>query len=671
MVVCEKSSRLLSFIIRRPNKADKANGLYANGNHQCEVLIDIVKQVRAADDTWSVAALTDNERSSVTVVQWSEEDSESLAQGWNCDELKNRFKRGLWSGDSVNECSEESTRELASDPRAETVKRYLRCHFGAAVRSVKCMARVVIDGEVYTTHCSRGQVVFESSITVNAEHPFSLEVKDLEQYEDTGAFFASRSLTIFLGSVYYWTPPAGLSFVENRGIGDSVPLPGDGEAFDSALSRRLAGGVPGFEYMAGTLTNKNQIGETLKIKEVYQGPGLPDEDAPVRFNEKSTIMRAVRLMSNGFSFPEHYKRRPWHLLDNFGTEHTFTLDGDSAGNLYLLGPSELGSLFLSTFEIMLPGGQTSTDELYSNGRHQCKVEVEVVVMQLRPDGSSLQVPLTSAQRNSLTITVFSNDVNEPLPRGWSCDKDKNIYDVGLRKSGGTVVGKDQGTETEVATGRHERGLEVVNRYLRVDSSASHEKVRFMAAIEVDGVRYTTNYIKDDFNFLSYVTIGSVSPYTLRADELVLYADHNAYDDFFCDIDVYYWTAPSGLRFLVNRGLDSPLFLPWEGKSSTSSYCFGIQDFRTYKGGIVYGKDVPDPRVLISDIFSGHPQGDQKVVKFNQRTTIMRAVRFRENKHRYILVDHQSKWRLWDNFGCEQVYEIVSADFGNLIELKDG
>lgn len=193
----------------------------------------------------------------------------------------------------------------------------------------------------------------------------------------------------------------------------------------------------------------------------------------------------------------------------------------------------------------------------------------------------------------------------------------------------------------------------------------------MAVIDVDGIRYTTNYDHDDISFISYVTIGFVPPYRLWVSDLIQYDDQGAYQDFFCDVDVYYWTPRSGERFLVNRGLDSPLFLHQEGKSSTSSYCKGYLPNRTYKGGIVYGKDVANPKVVISDISKSHPDGDHKVVRFDRRSTIMRAVRYRDNQFWGMQLDHQSKWRLWDNYGCEQVYVIDYSDGGNLLGLKDG
>ena len=667
MVAHEHASRLLSFSIRRPNRTNRANGLYANGNHQCEVIIDIVKQLRAADGTWAVALLTDEERSSVAVVEWSEQHNEKLPRGWSCDTQKNRYDIGLWAKDSDNEYSKSTVTEFACHPQSESVIRYLRCDLDVAVGPVRFMARIVIDGKIYTTHFSQGGAAFESSVTLVPEQPFYLDVRDLEVYEDPGAYFASSSNAIVMAAVYYWQPPAGVCFVENRGIAEPINLPGDGAAFDSSLSRTVEGWV-GLSYKAGTLTNKNEVGQTLEIGELHQGLGVPDEHALVRFNERPTIMRAIRVVSNRFVFPEHHERRSWRLLDNFGTEHTFTLEGDSQGNLYLRNASEVGSYYLEHFEIMLPNGQTLTDALYSNGRHQCQVEVEVIMMQRRPDGSTVQAKLTDAQRNSLTLTRFSLNDHEPLPSGWSCDKGKNIYDLGLRSMGAEAV-------RETATSKRQNAMgppkEVINRYLRVNAGTPHERVRFMAVIDVDGIRYTTNYDHDDISFISYVTIGFVPPYRLWVSELIQYEDHDAYQDYFCDVDVYYWTPRSGERFLVNQGLDSPLFLHQEGKSSTSSYCTGYIPDRTYKGGIVYGKDVANPKVVISDISKTHPDGDQKVVRFDRRSTIMRAVRYRDNQFWGVQLDHQSKWRLWDNYGCEQVYVIDYSDGGNFLGLKDG
>lgn len=100
----------------------------------------------------------------------------------------------------------------------------------------------------------------------------------------------------------------------------------------------------------------------------------------------------------------------------------------------------------------------------------------------------------------------------------------------------TGVGQGQNVERETANSKRQNAIgspkEVVNRYLRVDAGTRHERVRFMAVIDVDGVRYTTNYSHDDISFISYVTIGFVPPYRLWVSDLIQYDDQSAYDDFF-------------------------------------------------------------------------------------------------------------------------------------------
>ncbi|AZE76827.1 hypothetical protein [Pseudomonas synxantha] len=532
------------------------------------------------------------------------------------------------------------------------------------------MARVVIEGKTYTTHCSKGDFAFESSIVINPESPIYLDVGELEHHEDLTAFSHFVLPNIFMGWVHYWTPPLGFKFVENKGFDKPLVLPGDGNAFDSTLSRLVENVAPGFFYKAGTLTNKNEIGQTLEIGEIHSGPGLPDPHAPVRFNERLTIMRAVQLVSNNFSFSEHHGRKAWRLMDNFGTEQAFALEGDRKGNLCLLGRSEIGFRYPTVFKITLPGGKVSTNELYSNGRHQCQVEVEVELMQLQLVGNPVRVPLNSKERDSLTITVFSTNADEPLPRGWSCDKEKNIFDIGIRRSATEVDDAVHVAEAEMVSRRRLDAVDVVERYMRVDPNASSKSVRFMAIIEVDGVRYTTNYVGDEFTFLSYVDIDFIRPYKLLERELVLHYDAEALWDGVFDIDVYYWTPPSGLRFLFNRGLDSPVSLSWEGKISESFYAISAGTY-TNKGGVVCGKDVANPTLLLSDIYTGHPEGDSKVIRFNERSTIMRLVRFRQIGNKDVRLDNRSRWRLWDNYGCEQVYIVEQADGGLHIVLEDG
>ena len=81
MVAHSSNIRLSGLSIGFAGRTEAANGLYANGRHQCEVVIEVVKETRGPDGEWIATPLTDEERASVTVVEWSEHDTQTLTQG--------------------------------------------------------------------------------------------------------------------------------------------------------------------------------------------------------------------------------------------------------------------------------------------------------------------------------------------------------------------------------------------------------------------------------------------------------------------------------------------------------------------------------------------------------------------------------------------------------------
>jgi hypothetical protein len=670
MVAHASNCRLSGFSIRRPAKTEAANGLYANGRHQCEVIIDVVKETCGPDGEWIAVPLTDEERASVTVVEWSEHDTQTLTPGWRCDEQRNEFALGLWRGAPPQE--QQNTEEVIEwdeCPEGERISRYLRCDPDAPIGPAVFMARVVIDGGVYTTHGSTNGVAFESAVTISSVAPLELDVAELELYMDVSAYTSDNTFRTNV-HVYYWTPPKGMHFVKNMGFDNPLGIPGEGKDFKSTFIHRNP--LESDINKAGTFINKDDPNSLLYLDEIQEGLPVPSPNPLVRFNERPTIMRAVRLKSKLVA-DDRDTKSAWRLLDNYGTEQKFFL-GPSGSSLpglpylYLTGTLAPPPIKVAHFRIMLPNGGVSTNELYANGRHQCKVVVEIAVEQMQPDGSWARIRLTDEQRDSLTVTRYSQNVNEPLPRGWSCDNEKNIYDTGLWHVGAEEAGLDKSADLEV--GHSKAQMEVVDRYMRLESNIPIEEVRFMAAVTVGEVRYTTNYASEDVSFNSYVNIRAVMPYRLSVGQLLAYADLDAYRNKYCDIDVYYWTPPTGLRFLVNRGLDKPMSTPTEGWNFRTSYYRNNNRRSIYKAGVVLNKDVVNPRVLVGDIHSAVPNGPQEVVRFNQRQTIMRAVRFTGQYNSTLDGDSNSLWSLWDNYGCEHRFRLAQSDKGNVIDLQN-
>ncbi|RFD27913.1 hypothetical protein CER19_16680 [Pseudomonas sp. GL93] len=671
MVTQASKCRLSKFSISRPANTQAANGLYANGRHQCEVLIDVVKEISGVGDEWVRVRLTDQERASVTVVECSEHGNQTLTPGWSCDVEKNQFTLGLWQDKSlphepVNDLEERLERSLE-----EPVKRYLRCSPDAPIGPAVFMACVTIDSCVYTTYSFKHDAVFESFITINPVRPMSWDADDMDLYVDYLAYFSAPPYRTLV-DVYYWTPPGGLWVVKNMGFDSPLGLPGEGEDFQSVLSWHSPIDNTASSRV-GTFINKDELDSTLHLHEIDAGLPAPSPDPFIPFNKRATVLRAIRLKSP--LVPENRDAKSfWRVLDNYGTEQKFLVKQIDSMNLpgvpfFKLTGEIVRTLRVIHFKITLPGGGTFTDELYANGRHQCKVVAEVTVEQLDSDGYWVPARLSNAERNSLTISLYSPNFNEPLPEGWSCDKEKNIYDTGLWRTRIDEVRPDQ--KPEAVAGHAQRQVEIVERYLRVDPSVPVEERRFMASIELGGVTYTTNYSDGDVAFDSYVVVRPARLYQLHVRDLTRYADHDAYHDEYYDVDVYYWTPPAGLHFLVNKGLDSPLSVSKEGLNFQTSYFNKGGEGYYFKGGAVINKDVAGPVVSLDDIVLGTSSGHEKIVRFNMRPTIMRAVVARVRASSSGSDDAKSKWRILDNYGCEHVFSLQQIREGLELELVDG
>lgn len=671
MVAHSSNIRLSGLSIGFAGRTEAANGLYANGRHQCEVVIDVVKETRGPDGEWIATPLTDEERASVTVVEWSEHDTQTLTQGWSCDAQRNEFALGLWRDGSAQEHQDTEVDAWVDHTQGERISRYLRCDPDAPIGPAVLMARAVIDGVVYTSQGSTNGIAFESTVTISSVAPLQLGVADLELFMDVAAYFSDGDDRTRV-DVYYWTPPAGISFVKNIGFDIPLGIPGEGKDFHSTFIHQNP--LESDTNKAGTFINKDDPDSLLYLNEIHEGLPLPSPNPLVRFNERPTIMRAIRLKSKLVAEGRDTKSA-WRLLDNYGTEHRFFLAPATGvvppGFPYLLLKDTLVQprLRLTHFEIKLPNGGVSTNELYANGRHQCKVVVEVIAEQMQPDGNWAAIRLTQAQHNSLTITRYSANVNEPLPRGWSCDHVKNIYDAGLWNAASEEGEQNKSIVMEVRSSDIQ--MEVVDRYLRLDANTPIEDMRFMASINVGGVTYTTNYTKEDVQFDSYISIRAVQPYRLLAQNLVGHVDVSAYNDDKCDIDVYYWVPPNGVRFIVNRGLSAFLSVDYAGLNFRASYDVKDGQGAFNRAGIVVNKDVPNPSVLLADIFTRPPNAYQRYVRFDRYQTIMRAVRCRGKYNTQFMRDSRAQWRLWDNFGCEHVFGFGQADSGNVINLIDG
>lgn len=646
----ESRIRLSNFSISGVDGSNTTNGLYANGRHQCLVIVDILKEVFDSNGIWASTVLTEEERASITVVEWSAQESSTLPPGWSCDEQKNIYSFGLWEKQATgNRISTPDVAHSNDSAVTERVRRYLRCDPDAAVGPRIFMAKAIVDGCLYTTNYSYDGVSFKSCVFVEPVRPFDLGVRDLVAYIDDKAFTYSGSPGFADVDVFYWVPPSGVRFLVNKGLDKPANLTGGGKDFHGVKSYVVAETI--WWAMMGVPTNKNTVDAPLDAREIYPLVVLPVKNHPVVFDKYPTIMRAVKLDALE-ELPTGESQGYWRLLDNFGNEHKFILEKQPNKAGFLLKDAlDEREFRLRHFEIKLPGGQPSTNALYANGRHQCKVLVEVAVDRQTSAGGWESVMLTPEERDSLSVTLYSSDMNPPLPNGWHCDNGKNQYDAGIL---GQLINEGD-TRDENEHGKN-AGIEVVERYMRCGTGGSGDPVRLMARIVVGGVVYTTNSVVNGRPYDSSVSITPTKPYVLRVADLNSYIDRDAFSDVYGKVYVYYWYPKGNLRFVETLGLDNPLSVPGEGDGFQTSHSksWDSSSKRGYKFGVNKNHNLI-AKLFMSSIYRWHAYGDNNIVEFSRIATPMRAVWLETKADLVVSENSKSRWRLWDNFGCEHVF----------------
>lgn len=649
---------LLHFKVGLAGGAGSSGSLYNNGHHQCKVSVEVVKGARNDLGVWSAVELTAQERESITLVTCSNGTDEALPPGWSCDTQRNIFDLGLWEHTEKKELHEDVAETFIFDCKVERISRYLRMDPSADFKSVTLIAQIALGGEIYTTNFSRGGVVFESSVTIEPVRPYRLNVSDLTEYVDHSALLEGRAY----GICYYWTPPVGLTFTYSGGLSRPIKFSEEGEFFNTSY---VYSNSEGHGSKAGVVVGKDAVGLQLRLSDVHHGYHFPYYNPAFRFNEQPTIMRAI-LLHDKMPVRNEDSSSVWWMWDNHGNRHSFKLATDGAYRLKLMDvvdvPEEVN---FKVFKIYVNDGGAETGNLYANGRHQCKVDIEVTKQVPDAWGNWRDTPLTEAERESLTVTSYSSNIQAQLPLGWSCDKEKNMFDTGLWRRG---TG-DQVLSVEDLSGVTDSGIEIISRYMRVAGNVPIESQRFMARVVVGGKIYTTYF----FTGNSYVTILPTRPYSLRVGELRAYSDENALRDSWVDCDVYYWLPPSGLRFLINRGLDAPVRVSNEGDyfQTAWSMVYSGDSYRYRKAGVVLtnraelGLRVKD---VHRNVYAGG-DGSNPYINFNNHNTIMRVVRMLA-KESFGTGNTNTPWRLWDNYGCEHVYRIDHSADGSRVVLKD-
>ncbi|AZF41138.1 hypothetical protein C4J87_0963 [Pseudomonas sp. R1-43-08] len=653
MIRQSNNMRLSHFKVRFADGTDYTDALYANGHHQVEIVVEVLKEVIGRLGSWNNVALTDSERASIKIVPVLMSVDQSQAVGWAFDAEKNEYDSGLWNrtGEAPGGPGPNS---VIVDPRIEIIRRYVRVEEISSLEPIQLMATIILDGEGVTRSYSEYPTDFQSSVFIAPVAPPVLLSTELDLITD---YFAFDSVGVDV-DMYYWDGVNGLRFVDNYGLAEPLYVPNEGTVFQTSygFSNAYKGGV--FKGVASV---------DLRLSMVHQNlPALSPGEDPTFIRKWNRIMCAVRLHTSIPDLPQTDSQSKWLLRDNFGTLHVFKIVPHEDGNRMNVAPVQLRRR-PKHLRITTTNGQDTTDALYANSRHQCKVSIELSVEQEGVDGLWEEVRPRADEKDSATITLYSANANQPLPAGWACDTARNIYEIGLWNR--SVEG-GKGDETEEQITQQKMGLpnaiEIIDRFMRLETGASIEARRLMARIVIDGKVYTTNFSDAEINFDSWVHISPRQPFRVRVADLVRTVDH-AYWEFSTDtdIDVWYWLPPPGLKFVSQMGLDSPMWLFDEGIYFQTTFVHR-SDKHYRKVGVVIGHDIPGANPKIYDIHRTLPDPTHRV-PFNRVNTIMRAM-WVSGKKGMPEGDARTPWRLLDNYGCMHAYTMQRR--GNNIELLD-
>lgn len=319
-----------------------SNQLYANGNQQLPVFINIQKQV-FQNNQWVAVNLSPSEAASLKVVQYSSSTSATLPAGWSMDTTRNQYDQGLRGsvsraltleddGETSDAAGAPEARAAGADARGswEVFYRYLRA--GTTVTPVtdyQFMAYVKLDdGTVYTTHSTVNGKPYESKITVSPQRPYVIRVGDLTKNQ-VDAYSSEWQKGDYIDvDMYYWTLPSSLRIMSqtfsNYGYsGSKLAYAYDKSESELRIGAALRDGVT-----------------SLTLGDIGSLPSGVSGSTSVPIINGSGLMRALRYSCGGVKKSSSYdKQMSWTLTDNLGCVSRFVLQAnpsDKGNTLSLL-----------------------------------------------------------------------------------------------------------------------------------------------------------------------------------------------------------------------------------------------------------------------------------------------------------------------------------------------
>nr|WP_314567624.1 hypothetical protein [uncultured Pseudomonas sp.] len=311
------------------------------------------------------------------------------------------------------------------------------------------------------------------------------------------------------------------------------------------------------------------------------------------------------------------------------------------------------------FRLVLPGGGSSTNLLYRNGKHQLKVVIELILEKQERDLTWTQVLLSEVLYAYLHVRTYGPPTSA-MPRGFNYYRYKNDYDTGRWTGDGVPQLEDQADPVSPPL-----GVELFYYYISADERASIEPHRLMAQLNIG----SETIVSSERDSGIYVT--PVVPYRVLASQLTLNADYDAHHSENFDVAVYYLTPPQGLRVFSNLGLELGVGETEAPHPFHTSCIFGSSGAPFHnRVGTLTGKDDSFTEIRVSDIWNTTVVSPSLLVRFGQVRTNMRAIRI---IHRVVQNGHspcQGTWLGLDNFGNLIRLRIASPDKGQTVNFQD-
>ncbi|MDE1482707.1 hypothetical protein [Xenorhabdus bovienii] len=323
------------------------------------------------------------------------------------------------------------------------------------------------------------------------------------------------------------------------------------------------------------------------------------------------------------------------------------------------------AVYLEIFEAYFVAGSSKiTDKLYANGNHQVKV-----VINIRKHVDDSDVPLTPEEKESVTITARSTNVDAPIYSGWSCDKTKNEYDEGLRGEKGSQYAEENliylnNQQKQQKGVQEDAESEAIYRYLR-SAATPNESMEFMVVITIDGQKLTTNME----SYIQTLIVVPRSPYKIKSNELSLKLDHVYHKQYTkdqsIDVEIYYWTLPLSLRIKdlqIKGGMQVP-----EGVAVTP-------DRRPIRRCLVLNMSTIKLTVYGAIGLISAPFGDENIPLLYGDVYIRGTKGSWENYGYAPVIDDYPVGcivTIIDNFGCTSQFEIKPTDDVNILQIYDG